>query len=80
MGEDLKICHFPTSAMLLPKHVAYTKFKPMLGWFISENMVWIINNVIKKPTHEYQNDNVNKIMIFDGYAKMREYLYALVIM
>jgi hypothetical protein len=72
MGEDLKICHLPTSAILLPKHVAYTKFKPMVGWFTGESMVSIINNVIKNPTHGYQNDNVNKIMIFNGYAKMRE--------
>ena len=34
-----------------------------------------INNGIKEPTCGYQNCNTSEILIFGGYAKVRECLY-----
>ena len=51
---------------------------PMLDWCIlGECMVSINNiyNVIKEPTHEYQNYNYGQILIFGEYVKVRKSLY-----
>ena len=51
-------------------------FKPLLDRYISECMISIINinSGIQKPTSGYQNCNTNRVLIFDGYLKVRESL------
>ena len=50
---------------------------PVLG-LVYECMVSItnINNGIKEPTCQYLNCNSDHILIFGGYVKVRESLYA----
>ena len=49
----------------------------MLDRYIGESMVLIINmnNSIKEPIRGYQNCNLNQILMFGEYVKMRESLY-----
>ena len=49
----------------------------MLDRYIGESMVLIINmnNGIKEPIRGYQNCNLNQILMFGEYVKMRESLY-----
>ena len=53
----------------------------MLVCYIGECMVSLINinSGIKEPTHGYQICNTTQILIFGGYVKVRESLYARVI-
>jgi hypothetical protein len=52
--------------------------EPMLDQYIGECMESIINinNDAKEPTCGYQNCYLSRIVIFGGYVKVRESLYA----
>ena len=54
---------------------------PKLDWYIGECMVLImkITHGINKRTHGHQNCITNRMLIFCGYVKVREYLYTQVI-
>ena len=56
-------------------------FRPMLHQYIGECVVTIINtdNGIKEPTSGYQNCLNIQMLIFGGYLKIRDSLYARVI-
>ena len=50
---------------------------PVLVPYVGEFMVSIINIKIdvKEPPHEYENFNINQILIFVGYVKVRIIVY-----
>ena len=51
--------------------MSFHTYRPMLDWYIGDNMVSIINinNGSKEPTHGYQNCNTNKILIYGGISR-----------
>ena len=63
---------YPSWKALMP-----SRLEAMLVWYIGEYMASVINiNIgIREPTRGYQNCHTSQILVFDGYVKVRIFVY-----